>query len=112
MKPPPNPYANLSESDKLSIDLVLESRLAPGASSDIRRAGTGADVPLLNTPLTPQVETIERWYRILSNLDHFEVPEPPNDLVERTLDRIDEARFSSPADFSDLDTHLSPNLSH
>ncbi len=80
-----NDIVSLSEADAMALDAILSRR----AEADTAGNESGNDG---NSPTEPDQQRVERVSAVLGLLDHYRPVEPPADLVERTISRVDESR--------------------
>jgi hypothetical protein len=79
----------LSDDDGRAVDLVLETRSGQRGSGG-NGQDNGASLSFHNTLPSQSVERLERVVGLLDLLRDMPVAEPPEDLVARTLARIEQ----------------------
>ena len=75
----------LNESDRAAVDLVLDRFASVGREDGV--------IPMTGTPVEAHVQSVEQ---ILSVLEQMPAPEPSEDLVSRTLRRIEQIHADQP----------------
>jgi len=69
--------SSLEEADRRAIDVLM---------NDLRLQNSKNQYPVATPAVS--IDSVKNWEKLLAKLDHFVVPEPPQDLVERTLVKI------------------------